>query len=218
MPRRSFSASNFRTHRSLCVSETLGRCSCFANETCVRVDVLVVVWWFVVRQPGHSKRLTPSHASSLVPLQQILLTKCCMCVIVCSALVDVVLRSLPPRNLAGPFLCSAFAFGCGFRFRVGVCCSFFTPQNFKQARGLIKILEEAKQDVPEELRRLDSMAGGAGCLCVCVHASFVTVCLVWYAGSANSGSSRYGFGGGRGGGFGGGRGGGRGGGFGGGRW
>lgn len=88
--------------------------------------------------------------------------------------------------------------------RVCCCCvcascsrSFFTPQNFKLARGLIKLLQDAKQVVPEELRRLETMAGG----------------------SSVSGSSRYGGGGRGGGGYGGGRGGfggGRGGGFGGG--
>jgi hypothetical protein len=60
----------------------------------------------------------------------------------------------------------------------GLCvcvCSFFTPQNFKQARALIKILEEAKQDVPEELRRLDSMAGST-CVSACTEPGGLPTC------------------------------------------
>ncbi len=35
--------------------------------------------------------------------------------------------------------------------------SFFSRSNFRQARPLIKLLEEAKQVVPEELARMASM-------------------------------------------------------------
>lgn len=81
--------------------------------------------------------------------------------------------------------------------KTGVAYSYFTPDQGKLARDLVKILEEAKQVVPPQLREIGSYGGGGG-------------------------GSRYGGGGGRGGRGGGGGGGygggGRGGGGGGSRW
>jgi ATP-dependent RNA helicase DDX5/DBP2 len=50
----------------------------------------------------------------------------------------------------------------GRRDNVGVSYTFFTPTNGPKARDLIKVLEEAKQVIPDELQRLASTSGGAG--------------------------------------------------------
>ena len=47
-------------------------------------------------------------------------------------------------------------------YNEGTAISFFTSENYKLARDLVKILTEAKQDVPEELRRYSAMGGGGG--------------------------------------------------------
>lgn len=44
----------------------------------------------------------------------------------------------------------------------GTSYTFFTPQNGNKARDLIKVLDEAKQNVPEELRRLAESGGFGG--------------------------------------------------------
>ena len=44
----------------------------------------------------------------------------------------------------------------------GVSYTLFTPQNGPKARDLIKVLDEAKQTVPEQLRQLASSSGGGG--------------------------------------------------------
>jgi len=42
----------------------------------------------------------------------------------------------------------------------GTAICFFTPQDSKRAPDLIKILEEAKQDIPPELERMARYTGG----------------------------------------------------------
>lgn len=42
----------------------------------------------------------------------------------------------------------------------GTAYTFFTPDNYKHARDLVKILEEAKQDVDPKLRDLAQAGGG----------------------------------------------------------
>merc|ERR1712157_433227 len=44
----------------------------------------------------------------------------------------------------------------------GSSYTFFTQDKFKHARDLISVLEEAKQPVPEELRKLADGGGGGG--------------------------------------------------------
>lgn len=108
--------------------------------------------------------------------------------------------------------------------------SFFTGANFKLARGVIKLLEDVKQPIPEELRRLETMGPVGACLafpCVCVllvafallllssFDSTLVPCLLRLCdrtGAGGGGGGRFGGGGGGGGRFGGGGGGG------GGRW
>jgi hypothetical protein len=48
---------------------------------------------------------------------------------------------------------------CSFQ---GVAYTFFTKENAAKARDLIKILEEAKQEVPQQLRSMAHMSGGKG--------------------------------------------------------
>ena len=44
----------------------------------------------------------------------------------------------------------------------GTAYTFFTPQNAAKARDLLKVLEEAKQNVSPELRELAMRGGGGG--------------------------------------------------------
>ena len=44
----------------------------------------------------------------------------------------------------------------------GTAHTFFTFNNSKQARDLVKILDEAKQEVPERLREMARFGGGGG--------------------------------------------------------
>ena len=46
--------------------------------------------------------------------------------------------------------------------RTGTSYSFFTPDNGRLSRDLIRILEEANQKVPSELQELSRMGGGGG--------------------------------------------------------
>uniref|UniRef100_A0A914YUT1 Helicase C-terminal domain-containing protein n=1 Tax=Panagrolaimus superbus TaxID=310955 RepID=A0A914YUT1_9BILA len=48
----------------------------------------------------------------------------------------------------------------GRRDNIGVSYTFFTQQNGPKARDLIKVLDEAKQVVPEELQRMAASGGG----------------------------------------------------------
>jgi ATP-dependent RNA helicase DDX5/DBP2 len=50
----------------------------------------------------------------------------------------------------------------GRRDNIGVSYTFFTPTNGPKAKDLIKVLEEAKQTIPEELQRLANTSGGGG--------------------------------------------------------
>ncbi|KAI6171199.1 hypothetical protein M3Y97_01073600 [Aphelenchoides bicaudatus] len=50
----------------------------------------------------------------------------------------------------------------GRQDKKGVAYSFFTPQNGSKARDLIKVLEEANQRVPPELRPFANTSGGNG--------------------------------------------------------
>jgi superfamily II DNA/RNA helicase len=52
----------------------------------------------------------------------------------------------------------------------GTAYTFFTPDKFKQAKELIKVLQEANQEVPEKLLEMGDMArygGGGGVYCYC---------------------------------------------------
>jgi ATP-dependent RNA helicase DDX5/DBP2 len=44
----------------------------------------------------------------------------------------------------------------------GTAYTFFTAENFKQARDLVNILEEAKQEIDPKLRDFAAAAGGGG--------------------------------------------------------
>jgi len=44
----------------------------------------------------------------------------------------------------------------------GISYTFFTPENSKRARELIKILEQAGQEVPPQLQNMSSRGGGFG--------------------------------------------------------
>ncbi|KAH8108638.1 hypothetical protein DFH11DRAFT_1731781 [Phellopilus nigrolimitatus] len=46
--------------------------------------------------------------------------------------------------------------------QTGTSYTFFTPDNAKSARDLVKILIEAKADVPSQLQEMVSMGGGGG--------------------------------------------------------
>lgn len=46
--------------------------------------------------------------------------------------------------------------------RTGIAYSYMTPDQGKLARDLIKILEEARQIVPPQLREMSSFGGGGG--------------------------------------------------------
>jgi len=50
----------------------------------------------------------------------------------------------------------------GRRDKKGTAYTFFTPQNASKARDLIKVLEEAKQEVPQALKDMSSRGGGGG--------------------------------------------------------
>jgi superfamily II DNA/RNA helicase len=50
----------------------------------------------------------------------------------------------------------------GRRDKKGTAYTFFTPQNASKARDLIKVLEEAKQEVPQQLKDMSARGGGGG--------------------------------------------------------
>ncbi|CAI5450038.1 unnamed protein product [Caenorhabditis angaria] len=50
----------------------------------------------------------------------------------------------------------------GRRDKKGTAYTFFTPQNAAKARDLLKILDEAKQQVPQQLRDMAARGGGYG--------------------------------------------------------
>ena len=51
----------------------------------------------------------------------------------------------------------------------GVAHTFFTSANAKGARDLVKILREAKQEIPPELEQLTSLSGGGGGRGTCIE-------------------------------------------------
>ena len=44
----------------------------------------------------------------------------------------------------------------------GTAVSFFTPKDYKQARDLVKLMVDAKQDVPPQLQEIASRQRGSG--------------------------------------------------------